>query len=106
MGSPSKLPAWVRQGQTGPTRSKRSLAGSRWVCWREGVTTAGRRIGGRQEGIVSLKLLCCAFVMVGAALAQQPGATARTFGNRCTICHGGDGNGTDRAPSLLGFVGS
>jgi len=55
---------------------------------------------------VSLKIFCCGLLMVGAALAQQPGATARTFGNRCTICHGGDGNGTDRAPSILGFVSS
>jgi len=53
-----------------------------------------------------LKTLCCAFLMMGAALAQQPGVSARTFANRCTICHGGDGNGTDRAPAILGFVGS
>ncbi|HYL34605.1 MAG TPA: PQQ-binding-like beta-propeller repeat protein [Bryobacteraceae bacterium] len=27
----------------------------------------------------------------------------RNFENRCTICHGGDGAGTDRAPSILSF---
>ncbi len=48
----------------------------------------------------------------GAARAQQaaapasPAAPVRTFANRCRICHGGDGNGTDRAPSILGFVAS
>jgi alcohol dehydrogenase (cytochrome c) len=56
---------------------------------------------------MALKLICCALMTIGAALAQQQASTAtRNFGNRCTICHGGDGNGTDRAPSLLGFVGS
>src|SRR5580692_4173222 len=42
--------------------------------------------------------------MAGALLAQPTGGSARTFANRCTICHGGDGNGTDRAPAILGFV--
>ena len=52
-----------------------------------------------------LKRLCCAVLFtIGAAHAQQPGAPVRTFGNRCTICHGTDGNGSDRAPALLGFV--
>jgi mono/diheme cytochrome c family protein len=44
--------------------------------------------------------------MIGTARAQQPTAPVRTFANRCRICHGSDGNGTDRAPALLGFVGS
>jgi alcohol dehydrogenase (cytochrome c) len=53
------------------------------------------------------KTVCCLFLMtLVTAWAQQPGVSARGFANRCTICHGGDGNGTDRAPSLLGFVGS
>ncbi len=43
-------------------------------------------------------------VGAGTLLAQQPGGSARTFANRCTICHGGDGNGTDRAPAILTFV--
>ncbi len=61
-----------------------------------------------------LKRLCCAVLLLagGAARAQQaaapasPAAPVRTFANRCRICHGSDGNGTDRAPALLGFVGS
>jgi alcohol dehydrogenase (cytochrome c) len=44
--------------------------------------------------------------MIGTARAQQAAAPVRTFANRCRICHGSDGNGTDRAPALLGFVGS
>jgi alcohol dehydrogenase (cytochrome c) len=39
-------------------------------------------------------------------LAQPLGRSARNFENRCSICHGGDGGGTDRAPSILGFFGS
>jgi len=44
--------------------------------------------------------------MAGALPAQQPGGPTRTFANRCTICHGADGNGTDRAPGILAFVAS
>jgi len=52
-----------------------------------------------------LTRLCCAVLfIIGAAHAQQPAPPVRTFGNRCTICHGTDGNGSDRAPALLGFV--
>lgn len=29
---------------------------------------------------------------------------AHSFEIRCTVCHGGDGNGTERAPSLVAFV--
>jgi alcohol dehydrogenase (cytochrome c) len=43
-------------------------------------------------------LLVCAV----SAMAQQSGST--TFENRCSLCHGGDGSGGGRAPSLLGFV--
>jgi alcohol dehydrogenase (cytochrome c) len=61
-----------------------------------------------------LKRLCCAVLLLagGAARAQQaaapasPAAPVRTFANRCRICHGSDGNGAERAPSLLGFVSS
>jgi len=47
------------------------------------------------------------FLLVLAAaptLAQQ--TPTRTYVSHCTICHGADGGGTDRAPSILGFVGS
>ena len=61
-----------------------------------------------------LKRLVCAVLLLagGAARAQQaaapasPAAPVRTFANRCRICHGSDGNGAERAPSLLGFVSS
>ena len=45
-------------------------------------------------------------VLSPAILAQQTGRSLRNFENRCTICHGGDGAGTDRAPSILSFFGS
>src|ERR1700690_2730012 len=52
-----------------------------------------------------LKKLCWAvLLMIGIARAQQPGVSVRTFGNRFTICNGTNGNGSDRAPALLGFV--
>ena len=43
-----------------------------------------------------------------AAMAQQGPAEdgAHSFDMRCAICHGGDGNGTERGPSLLRFVAS
>ncbi len=44
------------------------------------------------------------FLASATVFAQQAPATVRNFANRCTICHGGDGNGTDRAPAILGFV--
>src|SRR5262249_7590468 len=53
----------------------------------------------------NLIVLSCLF-WTAAALAQQPGAAARSYANRCAICHAGDGVGTDRAPSILGFIGS
>jgi alcohol dehydrogenase (cytochrome c) len=37
----------------------------------------------------------------------QPSASdagGRSFETRCAVCHGGDGNGSDRAPSLLDFI--
>lgn len=40
------------------------------------------------------------------AAAQPVTAPVRSFETRCTICHGGDATGTDRAPSILGFLGS
>jgi alcohol dehydrogenase (cytochrome c) len=43
-------------------------------------------------------------VTASALLAQPRGGPTRTFANRCTICHGGDGTGTDRAPAILTFV--
>ncbi|MGA2562451.1 MAG: PQQ-binding-like beta-propeller repeat protein [Steroidobacteraceae bacterium] len=50
-----------------------------------------------------LLLVACA-----AGAQQTPsGSTAggaASFTARCAVCHGGDGNGTDRGPSLLAFV--
>src|SRR5208283_323075 len=61
----------------------------------------------RPGGTAMLQRFCCVVLfIIGTARAQQPAAPVRTFGNRCTICHGTDGNGSDRAPALLGFAAS
>ncbi len=42
-------------------------------------------------------------------MAAQDSATpagSRSFETRCSICHGGDGNGNERAPGIIGFVES
>ena len=51
-------------------------------------------------------ILFVPFMLTPAILAQRSGGSARSFENRCTICHGGNGAGTDRAPSILSFSGS
>jgi alcohol dehydrogenase (cytochrome c) len=53
-----------------------------------------------------MKISCFALLLFAiAASAQQSGAGgSRSFETRCAVCHGGDGNGTERAPSLLAFV--
>jgi len=38
--------------------------------------------------------------------AQPAAGPARTFAAQCSICHGGDGNGSDRAPAILPFIRS
>jgi alcohol dehydrogenase (cytochrome c) len=53
-----------------------------------------------------MRLVLFAFFALGGAmfsLAQQGGGSA-TFENRCSLCHGSDGSGGGRAPSLVGFV--
>jgi alcohol dehydrogenase (cytochrome c) len=49
-----------------------------------------------------------AMFIASTAMAQQTAADAggKSFEVRCSVCHGGDGNGSARAPSLIGFVGS
>lgn len=45
---------------------------------------------------------------VGAvALCQQPVSDGKaSFASRCVLCHAGDGKGTNRAPSILDYLGS
>ena len=54
------------------------------------------------------KLLLCFFLFAVGAGAQQnsPNPGARSFETRCAVCHGGDGKGSERAPSILNFVAS
>src|SRR2546421_676326 len=53
------------------------------------------------------KSLVCLFVCALGAAAQQPPATgARSFATRCSVCHGGNGTGNERAPGILRFVSS
>jgi alcohol dehydrogenase (cytochrome c) len=47
----------------------------------------------------------CLFFLTPWLLAQ-PQTRARTFETHCSICHGGDANGTDRAMAILPFVAS
>jgi alcohol dehydrogenase (cytochrome c) len=52
-------------------------------------------------------LLCIVLFAVGAGARQNasnPGQ--RSFDTRCAVCHGSDGHGSDRAPSLNSFVAS
>jgi len=64
-----------------------------------------RRLLSMQSRRLALALLCPLFVSL-SALAQQnaPAGGTESFTVRCAVCHGGDGNGTERAPSLIGFV--
>jgi len=44
------------------------------------------------------------FPMAAQDFAVAPGS--RSFETRCSVCHGGDGNGNERAPGIIGFVES
>jgi alcohol dehydrogenase (cytochrome c) len=56
---------------------------------------------------IGLAILCVATLLAQSpAFAQQQPRATRTYVSHCTICHGGDGNGTERAPAILGFVAS
>ena len=51
--------------------------------------------------------LCIALFAVGVSARQSPSSPGqRSFNTRCAVCHGADGHGSDRAPSLSGFVAS
>jgi alcohol dehydrogenase (cytochrome c) len=52
--------------------------------------------------------LLCLFSIAVTLPAQPngPGPGAKSFDTRCAVCHGGDGNGSERAPSILGFAAS
>ncbi len=54
--------------------------------------------------MIRIRLL--AFVWILPCFAQLQTGPPRTFENRCSICHGGDASGSDRAPSILPFFGS
>ena len=38
--------------------------------------------------------------------AAQSSAGAKSFETRCAVCHGGDGNGNERAPGMVSFAAS
>jgi alcohol dehydrogenase (cytochrome c) len=52
------------------------------------------------------RLLPCVLLFASAAMAQSSAAPVKSFDSHCSICHGGDANGTDRAPGILAYVGS
>ena len=43
-------------------------------------------------------------VLMPLSLAQPQARPPRTFATHCSICHGGNANGTDRAPGILPYV--
>src|SRR5437868_4616231 len=53
-------------------------------------------------------LVVCLIITAIAAAPQQPPAApgARSFATRCSVCHGGNGTGNERAPGILRFVGA
>ena len=51
-------------------------------------------------------LWLCLFFLALTAAAQPNASGGKSFETRCTVCHGGDGNGSERAPSILAFVAS
>jgi len=53
------------------------------------------------------RLLLCFLLFGTAADAQNTaGPGAQSFDTRCAVCHGGDGNGNERAPGITSFVSS
>ena len=52
------------------------------------------------------KALFCFFLLTPSLISQPQARPARTFGTHCSICHGGNAGGTDRAPNILPFVTS
>ena len=56
---------------------------------------------------MKLRLFCVlALVYPIAAQDSAVASGARSFQSRCSVCHGGDGNGNERAPGIIGFVES
>jgi len=52
----------------------------------------------------SYSLWLLAIASIASAQKTVPDRGAKSFEIRCTVCHGGDGNGNERAPSILNFV--
>jgi alcohol dehydrogenase (cytochrome c) len=54
------------------------------------------------------KLVVCLFLFAFAAASQQPATEpgAKSFATRCSVCHGGNGAGNDRGPTILSFIGA
>ena len=56
---------------------------------------------------IAMRKACfCLFVLTPLLVAQPQAPPPRTFATHCTICHGGDANGTDRAPGIIPYVTS
>ena len=56
--------------------------------------------------IADFTFLLVSFLAVMPAATAQQSTGARSFGTRCSVCHGGDGNGSERAPAIVDFVAS
>jgi alcohol dehydrogenase (cytochrome c) len=72
--------------------------------------TAFRRLILRAADVSTATVASAVFVALlsvacGALAQQTPSEDGRrSFETRCAVCHGGDGHGSERAPSLLDFV--
>ena len=55
-----------------------------------------------------MKLILFSFLLFAVSTGAQvtSGRGAQSFSSRCAVCHGGDGNGNERAPSISSFVSS
>jgi alcohol dehydrogenase (cytochrome c) len=50
------------------------------------------------------QVISLSFLLAVAAFAQQPSALVRPLDARCASCHGADGNGNTRGPSIIGYL--
>ncbi len=47
------------------------------------------------------RVILTLFLLSATAAAQTPVDGATSYATRCAVCHGGDGNGTERAPGIV-----
>jgi len=53
-----------------------------------------------------MRILTAGLYLTALALGQTPEAGQRLYNNLCASCHGGDGNGGERAPGIVSRLGA